>query len=173
MKVLIFSDIHGLNKNVEYLKKLEANEKFDKIIILGDIYNAGIHHSSKYYNPDSIRFFLKSIKNKLIVIKGNRDFEIDQQVNMQLGPKLIKLDQHKVLIFHGNEDNLDYIDDAKILIHGHEHIPYIEIKGEFINICVGSISLPRAGSKESYVIYQDGRIIIYSINNEIIDYIEM
>ena len=41
IKILFFSDIHGIDENLELIKKLDEQEKFDKIVVLGDLYYPG------------------------------------------------------------------------------------------------------------------------------------
>lgn len=171
MKVLIFSDIHGFDTNIDYFKNLDKEENFDLIVVLGDVLEPG--YGSIYdinYKPDKVKEFLNNILDKLIIIKGNRDF--DKEFNYLEGPIEKEIDGHKFILYHGHE-SFNILDDNVILICGHYHIPFIKRENNNINICVGSVSLPKEDKIYSYGIYENHKFTLYNFKKEIIDYIEL
>ena len=82
MKILIASDIHG---SAYYLKKVLEKfkeEKADKIVLLGDIYNHGPRNSlPKDYAPMQVADMLNQINKDLTVIKGNCDSTVDTMIS--------------------------------------------------------------------------------------------
>ena len=173
MKILFFSDIHGVYKNLKYIKYLIKKEKFDKVILLGDIYckHPNLYNSDK--EVYKVKSFLEKIKN-IKVIKGNcDDYLYDSKFLIQNGPVKYKIDNHNTILAHGPyEFDLENYNNS-ILIYGHEHIPYIKKVNTYILICVGSISLPKGNSNPSYMIYDNNEFVIYDIYNNIIDKIDL
>lgn len=171
MKILFFSDIHGIYKNLNYLISLDKKIYFDKVICLGDLYSYGINSDLKHYiSNEHVYGFLNSFKDRLICMKGNNDFNS----NIKQFDKYYKLevDGLNMFISHGNiynmYNNYDYFKD-NILIYGHEHIPYIRFFNNTYFINVGSISLPRGESNYSFGIYNNYIFYLYDIDGNIID----
>lgn len=167
MKILFISDIHGIYDNLEYIKSLDENNNFDKIVILGDIYN----NNSKYKcSVLKVKEFINNYYNKIIVIRGNCDNDIDISTRDLL---LINVDGIDVYLTHGDKyndiKNKIFKDKTGVLLFGHKHVPYIKKINNMIYVCVGSISLPRFNSKPSYVIYENKTFIIYDIYGNILD----
>ena len=75
MKILFFSDIHGIITNLEYIDYLEEQNSFDKIVVLGDLYYSGTNQPME----DSlyVKEFLMKYQEKLICLKGNCDSDVD------------------------------------------------------------------------------------------------
>jgi uncharacterized protein len=171
MKILFFSDIHGIHDNLEYIRLLEEKEKFDKIVVLGDLYYGGPNYDGdKLIKSNMVKNFLTNYQDKLICLKGNCDSDVDIKASdfpICNNLALIHVDGIDIYCTHGNEYNIE--NDRKfkrkgVLIYGHEHYPYIEKKDDMIFINVGSISLPRNNSTPSYCIYSNKEFIIYDIN---------
>lgn len=173
MKILFFSDIHGIDKNIDFLRKLNEEENFDKIIILGDLFEGGLFYNRDFYNPLNIEIFLSEIKDKLLVIRGNRDFDIPKSILIKEGPISFYIEGKNVYLAHGHEYYEDFDFKDSILIHGHEHIPYINKYDNYIEICVGSISLPRGNSSYSYLIYKNNCFMLFDFKRNILDSIEI
>ena len=66
MRYLIASDIHGSFENI---KKILFNNKFDILILLGDILNGPYDIDTMNKTADLLNIF----KNKIIYVKGNCD----------------------------------------------------------------------------------------------------
>lgn len=180
MKILFFSDIHGIVDNLECIKKLEEKENFDKIVVLGDLYYQGpTFDNSKKINSLEVGNFLMNYHDKLICMRGNCDSDVDIKKSdfpVCSGVSLIHTDGLDIYITHGNEYNIN--NDIKfnrkgILVYGHEHYPFIQKKLGMTFINVGSISLPRRGSEPSYGIYYDKEFFIYGISGKLIDKINL
>ena len=165
MKILFFSDIHGIVDNLDYLKELDNKKHFDKVICLGDLF----YDTSFNGNVDIMKVdrFLKSFNERLICIKGNCDSNSD--FNM-VEDYLFNVDGIDIYCMHGHKYNER---NNGVVIYGHEHIPYIKKKDNTIFICVGSISLPRRCSECSYCIYENKTFKLMSIYDEVIDEIKV
>lgn len=170
MKILFFSDIHGIDENLSHIKELDEKEKFDKIVVLGDLYYSGpTYDNSKPINNKVVKDFLTNYKERLICLKGNCDSEVDVKISdfpICNNLALICVDGLDIYLTHGNEYSMEK--DRKfqrkgVLVYGHKHYPFIEKRGKMIFINVGSISLPRNNSNASYGIYSNKIFTIYDV----------
>lgn len=166
MKILIISDIHGDYKS---LNKVLSINKFDKLVILGDLLEYGIYPISE---NNEILNEIKKHKEKLILIKGNCDYMIDyDKFNLHAHDKIsLTINKHVITFTHGHNFNklnlLKYHTD--ILINGHTHVPIIEKDNNIIYLNPGSLGKPRYGFDKSYMIFDDNNIIIKNLNEKII-----
>lgn len=172
MRLLFISDIHGISKNLNYIKEQFVNLKCDKLIVLGDILNGPTYLD--YYNPLDVIDFLNSFQNQIICLKGNCDNLMGlEQLSFEIYDNVykIKVDDYDFYLTHGNKYNYNNLGNIKngILIYGHEHKPYIRNKVDVLCINPGSISIPRGHFKESYLYYDNGEFTIYDVDNQIID----
>lgn len=173
MKILFFSDIHGLTTNIYKLQKIIDEINFDKIVVLGDLYDHCFYRKNKDVNNESVKRFLESYKDRLIVLRGNCDsiedikysnFEIIDDISM------IEVDNINIYLTHGNKYRYLYNDTFcnGVLIYGHEHIPYIKKELDMVYINTGSISLPRNDIGATYTIYENRMFTIYNMKNKIV-----
>jgi len=180
MKILFFSDVHGIYTNLEKLVNLDKQENFDKIVCLGDLYYCGPFYSNFIdVNTNKVFDILTNWSKKLICVRGNCDSDVDIKASdFPICDKLslLLVDGLNIYLTHGNEYNKDknnkFINDG-ILMYGHEHYPYIKKDNNMIYINVGSISLPRNNSKPSFAIYENKEIKLYDIENNVLDFIKL
>ena len=143
MKVLIVSDSHKKNENIE--KVLKKVKPIDLMIHCGDAEGA----------EDYIRELAEC---PLIIVAGNNDFfsQLDRE-------KVFNVDKYKVFLTHGHYYYVSMgverlVEEAKqrgvdIVMYGHTHKPMLDIREDVVIINPGSISYPR----------QDGRVPTYMI----------
>ena len=82
MKYLIASDIHGDKTSTERLIQILKEEKAEKLILLGDVYNHGPRNNlPNGYSPMDVASVLNAVKEKLIVVKGNCDSAVDTMIS--------------------------------------------------------------------------------------------
>lgn len=145
MKVLIISDTHGADENLE--KILDIEGRFDALIHLGDIEGSERKISDMMGGACD-----------LYMIKGNNDFfsYLPQELEICLG-------NYKILLTHGNLYSVSlgveqlrkdaFARGFDIAMFGHTHKPYFENENGFIMLNPGSLSYPRQiGRKCSYAI---------------------
>lgn len=176
MKILFISDIHGITDNLNIIEKKMNEKDIDKLVCLGDLYYTGPTYDNKYkINSKGVFDFLKKYNDKLICMMGNCDSSVDIKASdfpISNGISLINTDGLDIYITHGNEYSFEKsrkFNHRGILVYGHEHIPYIKKSENMIYINVGSISLPRNNNNPTYAIYENKKITIYDVNDNIID----
>lgn len=173
MKIMFISDIHGIVTNLDKIKNIFDNGNFDKLVVLGDLYYGGFNTFDRMESNNKIvRDFLNSYKDIIICMRGNCDSDLDITVSdfpINEGLSLINTDGIYIYLTHGNRYNSDNFSMKGILMYGHYHIPSITKTDDMVYVCVGSVSLPRDGSSASYGVYEDKKIILYTIDGDVID----
>lgn len=174
MKYLIVSDIHGSLYYTKILEKIITDEKPNKILFLGDLYYHGPRNPlPKEYAPMEVCKFFNSIKSKLIAIKGNCDAEVDEMISEFKFKKsyCFKLAGKKIFVSHGHHYNIDALPktDFDIMFYGHFHTGLIKEQNGKIFANPGSISLPKNGTANSYMILDENGITLKDVNEKIID----
>lgn len=181
MKILFISDIHGIKKNLEHIRKVDKKENFDKIIFLGDFYyNYSVVYNDVEISNQFVKDFLTSYQNRLICLRGNCDLDTDiEGLDFPVCDNLLLIHTNELDIYctHGNEYNFDndekFADRNGVLVYGHAHYPFIKKKEKMVFINTGSISLPKNDSKPSYLVYENRKFTIYDVEENIVDEIKV
>lgn len=173
MKVLVISDIHGSGYYAEQINEINKREKTEKVIILGDIYYHGPRNElSQEYNPMKVAKVLNELKDKLLVIKGNCDAEVDEMISEFKFEDhiLMEINGKKYYFTHGHKYNIENIpyEEFDIMIYGHIHQGFIQEKEGYIFANPGSISLPKCNSEHSYIILEENKIILKKVDGNIL-----
>lgn len=165
MKWMIASDIHGSSYCCERLMEAFQRERADRLLLLGDLlYHGPRNDLPRAYAPREVLAMLNERKDRIFCVRGNCDTEVDQMVLdfpiladyciLPIGGRLI----YATHGHHFNLASLPPLQPGDILLHGHTHVPAWEAFGEgnlYLN--PGSVSIPKAGSQNSYMILQDRR----------------
>lgn len=166
MKFLIASDIHGSAYYCELLLKAIAEEKADRVILLGDIlYHGPRNDLPKDYAPKKVISMLNSIKDKLLCVRGNCDTEVDQMVldfPVLADYAVVPVGNKLIYATHGhkyNPQNLPPLCAGDILLNGHTHIPRCEANDDFIYMNSGSVSIPKEDSFHSFMTLENGKFL--------------
>ena len=174
MKILVVSDIHGSAYYAEKIPEIFEREKADKIIVLGDLYYHGPRNPlTKDYSPMKVAEILNSLKDRLEVIKGNCDAEVDEMISEFKFKEhlLLEVNNMKIYFTHGHKNNMDNLPDEQIdmMVYGHFHTGFIVKKDGIIFANPGSISLPKDNTKNSYLILEKESIVLKDIDGNVID----
>lgn len=174
MKFVVISDIHGSSYYMQEMKKDIDEENPDKIIVLGDLYYHGPRNPlGKEYNPMEVANILNSMKDKILAVRGNCDAEVDQMISeFEIKENIIlKINEKKFFFTHGHKINIDHLPEEKIdvLLYGHFHKGFITEKDGIIIASPGSISLPKMDTKNSYMVIENGYLILKELSGNIID----
>ncbi len=146
--ILVVSDTHGTKGFIEKLINKYPN------------YQLYLHAGDSELTSEELYPFE--------TVKGNCDYYISNRI------RLIKANNINILMFHGDkflleEDMLvayakNY--DAKIIIHGHTHIPFYKYCEGVHILCPGSLTYPRV-TRATYAlihIYDENDIKVEFIN---------
>ena len=178
MKFLIASDIHGSSYFVNAVIKKAKEENADKIILLGDIYNHGPRNPlPEEYSPMEVAKIFNGINDKLLVVKGNCDSEVDTMISEFdfVGHLCLAVGNKTVFLTHGHVYNKDKMPKTKFeaIIYGHFHTGFIERKGDIIIANTGSTSLPKNDTPNSYMVLENKTLTLKDFENNVIKSIEL
>ena len=167
MKLMLASDIHGSAYYAEKMRQAYIDEKADRLILLGDLlYHGPRNDLPKDYAPKKVIEILNDIKEEILCVRGNCDTEVDQMVlyfPIMADYAVIYADGRTLYLTHGhkfNPENPPKLKKGDYLVNGHTHIPANEDKVDFIYINPGSVSIPKAGSGHTYMIYENGEFAL-------------
>lgn len=182
MKYLVISDIHGgavnAAKALEYFDKFSCNY----VVLLGDLLNHGPRNRLPTdYDPMAVSCVLNQYKHKIISVRGNCDSEVDSMLfefpcNAPYGYLLLK--GRKVFLTHGHLHKFETLEQIEkiglkqgdVVLSGHTHVNGIFKKESgVININVGSVTLPKGGTKASFAIVDDENITLYDLDGQTIE----
>lgn len=173
MKFLIASDIHGSAYYTQKIVEILEKEKADKLVLLGDIFNHGPRNPlPQEYAPLKVAEILNDIKDKLIVVEGNCDSQVDTMIaEFDFIPHLLLTSNDKtVLCTHGHVYNKDCPPKTNYdaVVYGHFHTGFIERKDGILYANAGSLSLPKNSTPSSYLILEEGKLILKDIEEKVL-----
>lgn len=167
MKLMFASDIHGSAYYAEKMRQAYIDEKADKLILLGDLlYHGPRNDLPKDYAPKRVIEILNSMKEEILCVRGNCDTEVDQMVlsfPIMADYAVIYADGKTMYLTHGhkfNPENPPKMKKGDYLINGHTHVPANVDMGDLVYINPGSVSIPKAGSGHSYMLYENGEFVL-------------
>lgn len=171
MKIMIASDVHGSSYYAEKIKSTFEKEGAELLVLLGDIYNPGPRNpieKVREYAPLKVAETFNSVKDRLMVIRGNCDSQVDTLISeFYFAEEGVILEGGKrITLTHGHIFNKDNIPPAcgDALIYGHVHTGFI-IKENGVTIAnPGSVTLPKEGTAHSYLILDGGVLTLKDID---------
>jgi len=172
---MIASDIHGSSYYCQRLIERYQQEGAERLILLGDLlYHGPRNDLPKEYNPKQVIKMLNDLKEEIICVRGNCEAEVDQMVlefPVMAEYALLYIDGHTIFATHGHHHNTEKMPPLKkgdILLHGHTHVQALTQCGENYYFNPGSVSIPKNGNKNSYMVYENHKFIIKDLDgNEI------
>ncbi len=157
---IIASDIHGSSYYTKLLLEKFKQHNCKKMFLLGDIlYHGPRNPLPKEYNPELVFTMLNELKSNIVWVKGNCDSEVDEMVLeiKCINESVLVINNTNFYLSHGhitNEDN-NNLSKGDYLINGHTHINKYEEKDGVHYLNCGSISLPKGGTTNSYLIIDE------------------
>lgn len=166
MKLMIASDIHGSAYYCEKMINAYKEEKADKLLLLGDLlYHGPRNDLPKDYNPKKVISMLNDISDEILCVRGNCEAEVDQVVlNFPIMAEycILYLENRMIFATHGhkfNEENPPSLKKGDILLNGHTHIPKFTKHENYYYINPGSVSIPKAGSSNGYIVLENDKFV--------------
>ena len=175
MKWLIASDIHGSAYWCRRLLEKYAQEKADRLILLGDVlYHGPRNDLPDGYAPKKVIEMLNGVSDSILCVRGNCDTEVDQMVlkfPVLADYALFELSERMIYMTHGhvyNENNLPPLREGDILLHGHTHVSKCVDHGNYVYMNPGSVSIPKENTPHGYMTLENGTFLWKSLDGEII-----
>lgn len=173
MKTVIASDIHGSEKYCKSLLDAFEKSNADQLILLGDIFYHGPRNPiPEGYAPMEVNCLLEKICDKLIVLKGNCDSEVDAMIApFTFSENCVLLSGgKKIFLSHGHVFNKDNMPKGNFhaVIYGHFHVGFIEKSNGTVIANPGSISLPKGGTDRSYLVIEENVMSLLSLDGKLI-----
>ena len=172
MKLLFFSDLHGVlpaaKALLAYAEKLEA----DQLIFLGDaLYHGPRNGVPGFYDPAAVAELLNGYADKLLAVRGNCDTEVDQfmlNFPMLADYSQILMPNRRFFLTHGhmwNAGNPPPLPAGSVLAHGHTHIPEIRKVENFTVFNPGSVALPKGGFPNSFGFFDGQKLSVRRLSD--------
>ena len=173
MKWLIASDIHGSAYWCRRLLEKYAQEKADRLILLGDVlYHGPRNDLPDGYAPKKVIEMLNGMSDSILCVRGNCDTEVDQMVlkfPVLADYALFELSERMIYMTHGhvyNENNLPPLREGDILLHGHTHVSKCVDHGNYVYMNPGSVSIPKENTPHGYMTLENGTFLWKSLDGE-------
>ncbi len=185
MKLFVASDIHGdavsLKKFFSIVDKYLEKDRNCRVVLLGDIYNHGPRNPIPVgYNPQEVAHTLNEAMTFLTVIKGNCDSEVDEMISNFPFIPYFEMDWGNSALYftHGHTINKDmpYKGDPSknnIVLHGHFHVPRIDVVDGVTYVCVGSIGMNPTNVPKSYCVLDDNTLSLYDLDENLLETINI
>lgn len=164
MKIMFASDIHGSTYYARKMAEAYKASGCERLVLLGDLlYHGPRNDLPREYNPKEVIEILNGLKEDILCVRGNCEAEVDQMVldfPVMADYAVIMADNLTIYVTHGhiyNPSNPPKLKEGDILMNGHTHVRAMEKMNGFMYINPGSVSIPKDGKGNSYMIYDNGR----------------
>ena len=175
MKYFIASDIHGSAYFCERMLEAFEREGAERMILLGDLlYHGPRNDLPRDYAPKRVIEMLNARRDRVLCVRGNCDTEVDQMVlefPILAEYALLDVGGATVFVTHGHRYNLAAMPPLRsgdVLLHGHTHIPACETREGITYLNPGSVSIPKDGSRSSYMVLEAGVFTCKSLDGEVL-----
>lgn len=162
MKLVIASDIHGSAYWCQKLLDVVAEEKPDRVVLLGDLlYHGPRNDLPRDYAPKKVIAMLSGLKEKILAVRGNCEAEVDQMVlpfPCMAEYAFLECDGLGMYLTHGHHANpeaLPPLQPGDVFLSGHTHVKIDRMVDGIRCLNPGSVSIPKDGS-HSCLIFADG-----------------
>ena len=171
MKILIASDLHGSAFYTQKLAERFSAEGAEQLVLLGDIYNHGPRNPlPEGYDPLGVAKILNPLADKLIVLKGNCDSDVDTLISdfEFVSEAVLYAGGKKIFLQHGDKYCIDNLPKncGDCFIYGHYHTGFIKREGAVLVANCGSVSLPKGGTPNSYLVWEEGELSLKEIDGK-------
>ncbi len=172
MKLLFFSDIHGVPSTLLRVFGHADALTPDHLVLLGDaLYHGPRNGVPEAYDASEVVRLLNSRKQSLVAVRGNCDSEVDQQMlefPIMAEYAEIIAGERRFFLTHGhryNRGNVPPVPDGTVLAHGHTHIPEITRVYGITVFNPGSLSLPKGGFPRSFGFFDGERLSVRRLDD--------
>ena len=162
MKLMIASDLHGSSYYTKALLHRYAEEKPERLLLLGDLlYHGPRNDLPRDYDTKKCTAMLNALGKPPLCVRGNCDGEVDQMVlNFPVLADFAAVftDGITMYLTHGHhlENAAKALSEGDVLLFGHTHVPEFTRKDGIFFVNPGSVSLPKENSSHSFLIFEGG-----------------
>lgn len=173
MKYMIASDLHGSAFYARRLAEIFAAEKADMLVLLGDIYNHGPRNPlPEEYAPLKVAEVLNGLADRLLVVKGNCDSDVDTLISdFEFVSEAVLSDGGKrVFLQHGDRFSIERlpINCGSGFFYGHYHTSFIKRMGDVLVANPGSVSLPKQDTARGYLLLENGTVTLKELGGAVL-----
>lgn len=173
MKYMIASDLHGSAFYARRLAEIFAAEKADMLVLLGDIYNHGPRNPlPEEYAPLKVAEVLNGLADRLLVVKGNCDSDVDTLISdFEFVSEAVLSDGGKrVFLQHGDRFSIERLPKncGSGFFYGHYHTSFIKRMGDVLVANPGSVSLPKQDTARGYLLLENGTVTLKELGGAIL-----
>lgn len=167
MKYIFVSDIHGSVDGVKKIVEIYKKEQANKIIILGDTASSMNSDDNK-----KIAEILNDMKNNVEVIRGNCDTILfEDMLDFEMyDTDILYVNGQYITITHGHHYNAEKFSEncCNIFMQGHTHIPMLQKQNGIIFANPGSITRPRGTNLRCYILLDEEKIYLKTLDRIVI-----
>ena len=173
MKYMIASDLHGSAFYARRLAEIFAAEKADMLVLLGDIYNPGPRNPlPEEYAPLKVAEVLNGLADRLLVVKGNCDSDVDTLISdFEFVSEAVLSDGGKrVFLQHGDRFSIERLPKncGSGFFYGHYHTSFIKRMGDVLVANPGSVSLPKQDTARGYLLLENGTVTLKELGGAVL-----
>lgn len=174
MKYLIATDLHGSAYWAERVLDKFTQTNAEVLVLLGDVYNHGPRNPfPQEYAPMRVADMLNDVADRLIVVQGNCDSEVDGMISRFsfVRENFIFIGGRRVLFTHGhihNKDSLPPLANGDVLLYGHFHINEVIVNNGITCVNIASCSLPKQGAVPAYALLDDSGISLLDFGDGVL-----
>ena len=181
MRYLIISDIHGSITALEAVLPYFDRLSCDYIISLGDIlYHGPRNPLPEGHNPKAVAERLNEYASRIIAVRGNCDCEVDQMVlQFPCLPDYMPVFDNGVTLFlsHGHLYSPRFmppLHGVSLFLYGHTHLWELTRHDSGVWMCnPGSIALPKEGRPATFAVYDNGVVMIYTLDGKVLQSVDV
>lgn len=173
MKYMIASDLHGSAFYARRLAEIFVAEKADMLVLLGDIYNHGPRNPlPEEYAPLKVAEVLNGLADRLLVVKGNCDSDVDTLISdFEFVSEAVLSDGGKrVFLQHGDRFSIERLPKncGSGFFYGHYHTSFIKRMGDVLVANPGSVSLPKQDTARGYLLLENGTVTLKELGGAVL-----
>ena len=175
MKYLIVSDIHGCLPNLEKVLSFYDGNKYDMLLILGDILNYGPRNGvPEGLDAPGIVAALNARARDIVAVRGNCDSEVDQMLlkfPMMSDCAIIMDGGRRFFLTHGHVYNENSRPEFgyDVFLYGHTHLQKLDRMDDGTIVCnTGSITFPKGGNEKTFATLEDGILSIRLLDGTVL-----
>lgn len=175
MKYLILSDIHGCLPRLQQVLDFFERERYDMLVILGDILYYGPRNSvPEGMDAPGITQRLNALADRIVAVRGNCDAEVDQMLlsfPIMADYALLVHNGRRLFLTHGHKYNPQNRPALGIdaFFYGHTHLWQLEEQDGVLVCNTGSITFPKGGNVPTFVTLEDdGTVQVHALTGEVL-----